>query len=285
MEAPRSGWRRAPVPRPVDPTQKGTALCSPRMYRLSKRPEWPQQKVFCVGMHKSGTTSFHQLMSDLGARSLHSTRRSMAALGLGANNSAEEGDGTRSDLTARIDAPMLQKLVDQYDCFSDNPWPLLYRRLDVAFPGSRFVLTVRDTENWLRSQIEHFGEKNTQMRQWIYGFGIHYAMPNATAKYTSSTRATCGNISRAARTSWSSVSKTTIGRLARSCGRFSVSLGSRAPFRMPTCDAEVVSENGRRALTRRSSGSRHSSRRRIARSRARAGRQRGQLAVEALRLF
>jgi Sulfotransferase domain len=141
------------------------------MNRLSKRPEWPQQKVFCVGMHKSGTSSFHQLMSDLGARSLHSTRRSMAALGLGADNSGEEGDGTRSDLAARIDAPMLQTLVDQYDCFSDNPWPLLYRRLDVAFPGSRFVLTVRDTEKWLRSQTEDFGAKNTQMRQWIYGFG------------------------------------------------------------------------------------------------------------------
>jgi hypothetical protein len=122
-------------------------------------------------MHKSGTKSFHQFMSDLGARSLHSTRRSMAALGLGTDKSGEEGDGTRSDLAARIHAPMLQSLIDQYDCFSDNPWPLLYRRLDVAFPGSRFVLTVRNTEDWLRSQVAHFGAENTRMRQWIYGFG------------------------------------------------------------------------------------------------------------------
>lgn len=127
--------------------------------------------MFCVGMHRTGTKSFHQFMLDLGARSLHSTRTSMAALGLGDDNSGEEGDGSRSDLAARIDARLLERVVDQYDCFSDNPWPLLYRRLDAAFPGSRFVLTVRHTEAWLQSQIVRFGARNTRMRQWIYGFG------------------------------------------------------------------------------------------------------------------
>lgn len=141
------------------------------MYRLGGHPQRPEPKVFCVGMHRTGTKSFHQFMSDLGARSLHSTRGSMAGLGLGSDNSGEEGDGRRCDLAARIDATMLQSLVDQYDSFSDNPWPLLYRRLDVAFPGSRFVLTVRETEDWLRSQVAFFGAQNTRMRQWIYGFG------------------------------------------------------------------------------------------------------------------
>jgi hypothetical protein len=146
------------------------------MHRFPGHPQ-PGQKVFCVGMHKSGTKSFHQFMLDLGARSLHSTRRSMVALGLGADNCGEEGDGTRRNLAARIDARMLQSLVDQYDCFSDNPWPLLYRRLDVAFPESCFVLTVRDIDDWLRSQVAHFGAKNSRMRQWIYGFGnpLHHA--------------------------------------------------------------------------------------------------------------
>jgi hypothetical protein len=110
-------------------------------------------------------------MLDLGARSLHSTRTSMSALGLGEDNSGEEGDGNQSELSARIDATMLERVVDRYDCFSDNPWPLLYRRLDAMFPGSRFVLTVRDTDAWLRSQVAFFGARNTRMRQWIYGFG------------------------------------------------------------------------------------------------------------------
>jgi hypothetical protein len=141
------------------------------MFRVPGDPKRPESKVFCVGMHRCGTKSFHQFMLDLGARSLHSTRASMAALGLGDDNSGEEGDGSRSDLAARIDAGLLERLVDQYDCFSDNPWPLLYRRLDAAFPGSRFVLTVRDADAWLRSQVGQFGAKNTRMRQWIYGYG------------------------------------------------------------------------------------------------------------------
>jgi hypothetical protein len=147
------------------------------MFRVPGHPQRPEPKVFCVGMHRTGTKSFHEFMSDLGARSLHSTRASMSALGLGEDNSGEEGDGRQSDLAARIDATMLERAVDEYDCFSDNPWPLLYRRLDGVFPGSLFVLTVRETDAWLRSQVARFGARNTRMRQWIYGFGnpMHHA--------------------------------------------------------------------------------------------------------------
>ena len=43
-----------------------------------------------------------------------------------------------------------------YDAFEDLPWCLLYRELDEAFPGSKFVLTVRSSsEVWLRSYRRH----------------------------------------------------------------------------------------------------------------------------------
>jgi hypothetical protein len=128
-------------------------------------------KVFCIGMHKTGTTSFHQFMAGFGYRSLHDTRSSMAELGLSADNAGEEGDGRRSDLAGLIGEQALRRVVDRYDCFSDNPWPVLYAHLDAAFSGSRFVLTVRDSDDWLRSQIGFFGGRNTRMRQWIYGYG------------------------------------------------------------------------------------------------------------------
>jgi hypothetical protein len=58
-----------------------------------------------------------------------------------------------------------------FDAFQDNPWPLVYREMDSAFPGSKFVLTVRETNDWYESVARHFGGQSTAMRQWIYGVG------------------------------------------------------------------------------------------------------------------
>ena len=62
-------------------------------------------------------------------------------------------------------------LVDRYDAFEDNPWPLLYRELDERCPGSRFIMTIRPTDAWVRSVTRFFGAKTTPMREWIYGAG------------------------------------------------------------------------------------------------------------------
>jgi hypothetical protein len=42
-------------------------------------------------------------------------------------------------------------LAGQRQAFHDWPWILLYRELDAAFPGSRFVLTVREPRRWVES--------------------------------------------------------------------------------------------------------------------------------------
>ena len=49
------------------------------------------------------------------------------------------------------------------------PWPLMYRELDAAFPGSKFILTVRDTDRWYRSIAGHFGAKPYHIQQLTYG--------------------------------------------------------------------------------------------------------------------
>ena len=51
---------------------------------------------------------------------------------------------------------MAYAMVEQFDAFEDNPWPLLYRELDERFPGSKFILTRRPTENWINSQVKDF---------------------------------------------------------------------------------------------------------------------------------
>ncbi|WES62882.1 sulfotransferase [Microbacter sp. GSS18] len=106
-------------------------------------------KVFCIGFHKTGTSSLAEAFEALGYR-------------VTGPNGVDDPDIARNAL------PMAKQLVEQYDMFQDNPWPILFRELDELYPGSRFILTVRDTDKWLTSQQRHFGTRTTPMREWIY---------------------------------------------------------------------------------------------------------------------
>jgi len=62
-----------------------------------------------------------------------------------------------------------------YDTFQDWPWPLYYKELDEHFPGSKFVLTTRDSARWLRSyrnalSKQRPSERLNEARKHIYGF-------------------------------------------------------------------------------------------------------------------
>lgn len=107
-------------------------------------------KVFCIGFHKTGTTSLEVALRKLGYR----VRGSL---------------GTRDpDIASKVHE-MAYAMVPAYDAFEDNPWPVLYRELDERFPGSRFILTRRPSEAWIRSQVKDFATSETPMRRWIYG--------------------------------------------------------------------------------------------------------------------
>lgn len=67
-------------------------------------------------------------------------------------------------------------LVERHDAFRDNPWPMLYREMDRAYPRSRFILTTR-AGSWIASMVGHFGGRTTPMREWIYGIGAPRGEP------------------------------------------------------------------------------------------------------------
>jgi hypothetical protein len=49
----------------------------------------------------------------------------------------------------------------------DLPIPLLYRELDKAYPGSKFILTLRDENSWLKSVQKHYDPRyNPQQPGW-----------------------------------------------------------------------------------------------------------------------
>jgi len=111
----------------------------------------PQRKVFCVGFQKTGTTSLQYALSLLGYRVA----------------------GVFS--VKNLDGPAIRdralELATQFDAFADNPWPVLFRELDAAFPGSKFILTTRDPDKWYKSACTHFSDGGSKMREWIYGAG------------------------------------------------------------------------------------------------------------------
>jgi hypothetical protein len=109
-------------------------------------------KVFCIGFQKTGTSSMEKALQHLGYR---------VAGVFGQRTSLDELQRTYLDIGL--------KLAAANDAVQDMPFPLMFRELDEAFPGSRFVLTVRDTDSWYRSISSHFNDTPSGLQQLTYG--------------------------------------------------------------------------------------------------------------------
>jgi hypothetical protein len=110
-------------------------------------------KIFCIGFQKTGTTSMEAALQHLGFTV----------------------SGAKGTWDPRISETVLQWVdccLPEYDAFRDNPWCVLYEYLDARCPHSKFILTVRDPQSWIRSVVDNFEKKRpTPMREWIYGHG------------------------------------------------------------------------------------------------------------------
>lgn len=104
-----------------------------RLYRLrpTQRP-----KVFGIGLSRTGTKSLHRAFTHLGYRSEHFPAHLLRTSG--------------GDLTLDLAG------VRAYDAMTDTVASVFFRELDVYYPGSKFVLTVRDIDAWVRSCRAHF---------------------------------------------------------------------------------------------------------------------------------
>ena len=106
-------------------------------------------KVFGIGLNKTGTSSLHQALELLGYRSLHFG-----------------GLETYDRMVRAIDEgkPMLSVLDPEPDAISDVLAVTFYFYLaDVQYPGSKFILTVREMDDWLDSRRRHV-ERNQRMK-------------------------------------------------------------------------------------------------------------------------
>jgi hypothetical protein len=109
-------------------------------------------KAFCIGFQKTGTTSLHAALTRLGYRTA-----AVVGRGLSAEELAARGAALCIETARRCDAA------------EDMPWPIFFRELDAAFPGSKFILTVRDEARWFHSIESHFGDRPDEMQAFVYG--------------------------------------------------------------------------------------------------------------------
>lgn len=113
------------------------------------------RKVICVGFQKTGTSSLGQALERLGYR-------------VGGYH-----DFRHLAKSATLDIEQLRREVLEtarmYDAVQDTPYPIFYRDLDRAFPDTKFVLVIRDTDSWIRSVVSDFGSHENAIHTLIYG--------------------------------------------------------------------------------------------------------------------
>lgn len=109
-------------------------------------------KVFCIGFQKTGTTSLHAALTALGYRT-----------------AAVVGRGMTAEELTKTGAALCIEAAKCHDAAQDMPWPIFFRELDAAYPGSKFILTVREPESWFRSIEAHFGAHPDAMQAFVYG--------------------------------------------------------------------------------------------------------------------
>ena len=101
-------------------------------------------KIFGIGLSKTGTTSLAHALEILDYKT-----KDYPGI-----ETYRAGDLSSIDLD----------IVDAYDALTDTPIPSFYRELDTRYPSSKFVLTVREMDGWLRSCKRQFTERLAEKR-------------------------------------------------------------------------------------------------------------------------
>lgn len=107
-------------------------------------------RIFGIGMQRTATSSLHQAFQALGYDSAH-WRSGHWALAIW-----REMHRWGHSVT-----------LEREYALCDNPIPLLFENLDKAYPNSKFILTVRDEADWLRS-VQNFWTYEGNPQRWTW---------------------------------------------------------------------------------------------------------------------
>lgn len=98
----------------------------------------PKQKIFCIGLPKTGTRSICEALRILGYRTIHYPKPLGEILG--------------------------------YEAAGDISVTVNWLFLDHIYPGSKFILTLREPKSWHRSAGRHFAaHADNPYREQMFG--------------------------------------------------------------------------------------------------------------------
>ena len=119
-------------------------------------------KVFAIGLNKTATSSIHKTFVNSGFQAVHNTKWA--------------------------EKPLQIRYLSSYRAFSDGG-PKHFDQYDAVFPRSKFILNVRNLDEWIDSRLEHirylsqeYGKKGTgnwtdtpeSVQQWIVERNQHH---------------------------------------------------------------------------------------------------------------
>lgn len=105
-----------------------------------------KEKIFCVGLNKTGTSSLNEAFRTLGLKSVHFRDDKGKNIKEVIQNNYLAGDN-------------ILKGLEKYDAFSDwdqAPYTVdIVKEFDKQYPGSKFILNTRNINSWLNSREKH----------------------------------------------------------------------------------------------------------------------------------
>jgi hypothetical protein len=138
------------------------------VYRYNARVDFEPlpTRVFGIGLQRTATLSLHRAFQVLGYDSLH------------------WGRGEAPRIWAEMNQSGGSPTLDRYYAASDNPIPLFYKQLDKLYPGSKFILTLRDERDWIGSMERLWSYDHNPTRwqwdEWPISNTIHRALYGRT---------------------------------------------------------------------------------------------------------
>lgn len=120
-------------------------------------------RIFGVGLHKTGTTSLAQAFRILGYDAAH-----------------WESPHWARYIWDELRETGRSRTLEMHYALCDLPIPLLFRQLDRAYPHSKFVLTVREEDDWIRSIGVHWDAMRRDWDHDVFSNFVHKELYGTT---------------------------------------------------------------------------------------------------------
>ncbi len=125
-----------------------------------------KNKVFCIGLSRTGTTSICEALKILGYKTFHYPTQLFIHPEIICKEYSFKSHlkfnpyraWTLKKEIKAFDKKYNSNILNEYDAFGDLPIPLYYKELDKKYKESKFIYTYRDEIKWLKSMKWLFEE-------------------------------------------------------------------------------------------------------------------------------